>query len=330
MSSTLKAAILGIGSYLPEKRLTNADLERMVDTSDEWIVQRTGIRERRIASADQATSDLSLHASLAALRSAGLTPGDLDMIIVATATPDTQTPSTACWLQAKLEAGRCAAMDIGAACSGFLYGLSLCKAYIESGAYRRILLVGAEKLSSITDWTDRSTCVLFGDAAGAVIVGPSEKGRGEILSTVLTANGRDGELLLVPAGGSRLPASAETVASRQHALRMQGQEVFKIAVRVMAESAAEAVAKAGFKVSDVDWLIPHQANQRIIATTADRLGIPAEKVVINVDHTGNTSAASIIVALDEAVKDGRVREGHLICMAAFGAGTTVASTVMRW
>lgn len=329
MTPSCKAGILGIGSYLPERRLTNADLEKSVDTSDEWIVQRTGIRERRIAAENQATSDLGLEAARRALADAGLAVTDIDLIVVATATPDTLTPSTACWLQAKLGASRCPAFDLSAACSGFLYGLSLCKAFVESGAYRNILLVGAEKLSAFTDWTDRSTCVLFGDAAGAVVIGPTQ-GKGEILSTVLSANGGDAELLNIPAGGTRCPASAETVARRDHTLRMEGREIFKIAVRMMADLAAKAVTLAGLTVDQVDWLIPHQANLRIIATTAEKLEIPMEKVFLNVERMGNTSAASIIVALDEAVREGKVRRGQNVCMAAFGAGTTVAAAVMRW
>lgn len=329
MTEKPKAGILGIGSYLPERRITNADLERMVDTSDEWIVQRTGIRERRIAAEGESTSDMALKASMGALRDAGLTAQDLDLIVVATCTPDTLTPSTACWLQGKLAAGPIAAFDLSAACSGFLYGLSLCKAYVETGAYRRILLVGAEKLSAFTDWTDRGTCILFGDAAGAVVIGPTG-GKGEILSTHLAANGGDADLLNIPAGGARLPASPETVAQRKHTLQMQGREVFKIAVRVMADAAAESLRKAGLGVAEVDWLVPHQANLRIIATTAERLGIPMEKVYLNVERTGNTSAASIIVALDEAVASGAIRRGQVLCMAAFGAGTTVASAVVRW
>lgn len=330
MTEPIKAGILGIGSYLPERRLTNADLSKMVETSDEWIVQRTGIRERRIAAEGESTSDLGTEAARKALVNADLKPEDLDLIVVATATPDHQFPSTACWIQKKLGAGRCPAFDMQAACSGFIYGLELCRALVERGFYQRILLVGSEKLTSVTDWTDRGTCVLFGDAAGAVVIGPSGEGRGEILSTHLSANGGDADLLKVPAGGARMPATAETVAQGMHFLKMEGREVFKIAVKVMPESAFLALNKAGLTVKDVDWLVPHQANLRIIQTTAERLGIPMEKVLVNVDRLGNTSAASIIIALDQAQAEGRLKAGQKVVMAAFGSGTTVGAAVVRW
>jgi 3-oxoacyl-[acyl-carrier-protein] synthase III len=330
MSTPIKAALLATGAYLPSKRLTNADLEKMVETTDEWIVQRTGIRERRIAGVEETTSDMCLKAAQNALQKAGMTADEIDMIVVATVSPDTPMPSTACWLQKKLGAPRCPAFDLSAACSGFLYGLSVSKAWVENGAYRRILLVGAEKLSAFMDWSDRGTCVLFGDGAGAAVIGPSEGAGGEILSVYLSANGEDADLLTIPAGGSRLPASRDTTDGKMHSIKMQGKEVFKIAVKVMAEAVQHSLRAAELDVNKLDWLIPHQANLRIITALADRLKFPMERVFLNVEKTGNTSAASVIIALDEAVSMNRIQRGQTVGMVAFGAGTTLGSTIVRW
>jgi 3-oxoacyl-[acyl-carrier-protein] synthase-3 len=318
-----------VGSYYPERVLTNQDLERMVDTSDEWIVTRTGIKERRIAAPEQASSDLAENAARRALEMAGCTPRDLDHIIVATVTPDYMFPSCACTLQAKLDAPQAVAFDISAACTGFVYGLSLSKALIQSGQSRRILLVGVETLSRITDYEDRTTCVLFGDAAGAVIVEASDDAEG-IVSVALGSDGQYGPLLYQPAGGSRNPATAETVANHMHMMKMNGNEVFKIAVRGMEAISRQALEEAKLDVSDVDLFIPHQANRRIIDAMSKRLGIPEEKVVVTIERFGNTSAASIPVALDGVVREGRVKPGMLVGMAAFGAGLTWGGALVRW
>jgi 3-oxoacyl-[acyl-carrier-protein] synthase III len=324
------AAILGVGSYAPARVLTNGELSRMVDTTDEWIVTRTGIRERRIAEDGVATSDLAARAGEAALRSAGLKPGDIDAVLVATLTPDLPFPSTACLVQQKLGLPTCMAFDLQAACSGFIYGLEVAQSLVSSGLHRNVLLIGAEKLSSIVDWKDRSTCVLFGDGAGAVVVGPGPARGGGILGVRTGADGSDAELLLVPAGGSRQPASAETVAGRQHFLRMNGREIFKHAVLVMEQAVHEVMAQHGVAPSDIDCVVPHQANFRIIDTLSERLKLPLERFVINVDRYGNTSAASIPLALDEAVREGRIHPGSLVLMVAFGAGLTWGSALLRW
>ncbi len=330
MPTPKSAVIRGTGSYYPERILTNQDFERMVDTSDEWIRTRTGIRERHIAEPEQASSDLALLAARKALKAAGWTSADLDLIIVATVTPDYLFPSCGCTLQAKLGAGQAAALDIGAACTGFIYGLYLSRALILSQQVRRILLVGVETLSRITDYTDRSTCVLFGDAAGAVAIeGDPEPDRG-LLSVVIGSDGDQGELLFMPGGGSRHPASHETVDQRLHFMKMAGNEVFKIAVRGMESIARRAVEAAHINVGDLDLLIPHQANIRIIDATAKRLEIPPEKVVVTIERFGNTSASSIPLALDEAVTSGRVKKGNVIGMVAFGGGLTWGASVMRW
>jgi 3-oxoacyl-[acyl-carrier-protein] synthase-3 len=321
--------ILGTGSYLPEKILTNYDLEKMVDTSDEWIRTRTGIRERRIASAEEASSDLAYHASLKALSQAGISAEDLDMILVATVTPDMFFPSTACLLQHKLGARKIAAMDISAACSGFLYALSTAYQFVKSGSCRYVLVVGVECLSKITNWKDRKTCVLFGDGAGAVVVGPVDEGYG-FLSFELGADGSGGDLLLVPGGGSRCPASANTVKDELHYIQMNGQEVFKFAVRIMEQTSLAVVDKAGLSKEDVQLLIPHQANFRIIDAARKRLGLSEEQVVINVDKYGNMSAASIPVALDEAVQEQRINKGDIVVFVGFGGGLTWGASAMRW
>jgi 3-oxoacyl-[acyl-carrier-protein] synthase-3 len=322
--------IRGTGSYYPDRILTNTDLEKLVDTSDEWIRTRTGIRERRIADFPMTSSEMALHASREALATAGWTPEDLDIIMVATVTPDYTFPSCACTLQGKLGAGKAAAFDLSAACTGFIYGMKLARALVLSGQARRILLVGVETLTRITNYTDRTTCILFGDAAGAVVIeGVEEESRG-ILSVAVGSDGDKGELLYMPGGGSRYPASHETVDQNMHSIRMAGNEVFKIAVRGMETIARKALDEAGCTVEDVDLLIPHQANIRIIDATAKRMGVPPEKVVVTIERFGNTSSASIPLALNEAVKEGRVREGHLLEMVAFGGGLTWGAAVVRW
>ena len=308
--------------------LTNFDLEKMVDTSDEWIRTRTGIVERRIADPDVATSDLALPAAQAALEQAQVDVSDIDLILVATVTPDTIFPCTAAILQQRLGA-KAAAFDILVGCTGFVYGLAVAREMIASGAYDHILVLGAETLSRIADWEDRSTCVLFGDAAGAAVVGPVPEGRG-ILSYSLGNDGTNADALKIPAGGSRMPASQETVANRLHYLTMNGPEVFKFAVRSMAESSEAVVSRAGFTMKDIDLVIPHQANLRIIDAAAKRFNIPYERFVHNLEHYGNTSAASIPLALDESVREGKISSGDLILLSSFGAGLSWASMVMRW
>ncbi|WP_054029017.1 beta-ketoacyl-ACP synthase III [Bacillus sp. FJAT-28004] len=321
--------IIGTGKYVPERILTNKELEAMVETNDEWIVTRTGIKERRLASAEEATSDLALHASRDAIAAAGLTAEDIDLIIVATITPDMFFPSTACLLQDKLGAKKAAAFDLSAACSGFIYGLATGSSMIASGLYKHVLVVGAETLSRITDYTDRNTCILFGDGAGAVVLGPVEEGRG-FQSFVLGADGSGGDLLKVNGGGSRVPASEESIQSKQHFIHMAGNDVFKFAVRIMGSVAEEALQKAGLVKEDVDLLIPHQANIRIIQSALNRLSLPDDKAMINLDKYGNMSSASIPVALAEAVEQGRVSEGDRLVLVGFGGGLTWGASVLVW
>lgn len=333
MSSSVvrpSAAILGTGSYAPDRILTNAELAHMVDTTDEWIISRTGIRERRIAGAHEHASDMAARAGAAAMRAAGVQPQDIDAVIVATISGDLPFPATACLVQEKLGLPRRTAFDLQAACTGFIYGLEVASAFVQSGTHRHILLIGTEKLSSFIDWKDRSTCVLFGDAAGAVVIGPARTSHTGILGVKTGADGSDVELLYQPAGGSRHPASADTVAHRQHFLRMNGREIFKHAVLVMEKAVISLLAESKMTVEQIDCIIPHQANRRIIETLAERLEIPLERFFINLDRYGNTSAASIPLALDEAVRAGRVRPGHAVLCVAFGAGLTWGSSVMRW
>lgn len=329
MNGKRSVGILATGSYTPERVLSNFDLEKMVDTSDEWIVTRTGIRERRISAPDQASSDLAYEAAKKALEKAKLSPEQLDMIIVATVTPDTMFPSTACILQDKLGATRAAAMDLSAACTGFLYGITTATQFIQNGLYKYILVVGVESLSKITNYKDRNTCVLFGDGAGAAVIGEVQEGYG-FQSFELGADGSGGSLLCLPAGGSRTPASSETVENNLHYLTMAGGEVFKFAVRVM-NSATEAVlTKAGLTKEDIGLLVPHQANKRIIDSAVQRFGLSEDKVVINLDRYGNMSSASIPVALDEAVEAGRVKEGDNIVLVGFGGGLTWGAALLKW
>lgn len=323
------AGIIGIGSYVPEKVITNGDLEKIIDTSDTWIVERTGIRERRVVSEGQATSDLATIAAERALADAGVSAEELDLIIVATVTPDMVFPSVACLVQNNLKAVNAAAFDLTAVCSGFMYALVTGSTFIQTGMYKKILIIGAEALSTITDWTDRNTAILFGDGAGAAVLAEVPEGFG-VLGVHLGAEGAGGDLLKMPAGGSRLPATAETVAQRLHYTRMDGNEVFKFAVKVMGEAVKQALEMANLTTADIDYLVPHQANIRIIQSAAKRVGMPMDKVVVNVDKYGNTSAASIPIALDEAVKDGKIKKGDTIAMVGFGGGLTWAASIVKW
>ncbi|CQR55562.1 beta-ketoacyl-ACP synthase III [Paenibacillus riograndensis] len=321
--------IIGTGKYVPEQILTNSDLEKMVETNDEWIVSRTGIRERHIAAPHEATSDLAYEAALKALDSAGMKAEDLDLIIVATVTPDSTVPSTACILQDKLGAKGAAAFDLSAACSGFVYSLATATGFIQNGMYNNALVIGADTLSRITDYTDRNTCVLFGDGAGAVIIGEVPEGRG-FQSFDLGAEGSGGSLLNIEAGGSRLPASHQTIEDKKHFLYMNGREVFKFAVRVMGTATERVLTKAGLGKENIDLFIPHQANIRIIQSAMQRLDLPPEKCVINVDKYANTSAASIPLALVEAAEEGRIKEGDTLLMVGFGGGLTWGASVLIW
>lgn len=328
MNKKFGVKIAGTGSYFPKKVLTNADLEKIVDTSDEWITTRTGIKERRIAEKDQATSDLALEASKEALKAAGMNPQEIDCIIVATVTPDMFFPSTGCLLQKKLDIKDCPAFDLSAACSGFIYGLSIAKAYIESGIHKNILLVGAESLTKFTDWTDRNTCVLFGDGAGAMILSASEE-YDDVLSVYIGADGTYSDLLYLPGGGSANPTTADTVNAKMHTIRMLGKEVFKAAVPKMAIAAVKALEIANKKPEDIALFIPHQANMRIIEAVAKRLEISMDRVFVNIHKTGNISAATTITALDEAIKTGRLKKGDLVELVAFGGGFTWGATLIR-
>ncbi len=321
--------IVGSGFYVPEKILTNADLEKMVDTSDEWITTRTGIKERRISAPDEFTSDMCAEAAKYALQNAGLGVNDIDAVIVATSTPDTLFPSTACWTQSKLDAGHVPAFDLSAGCTGFLYGMIVSEGLILSGAARRVLLVGGETLTKITNWKDRNTCVLFGDGAGAVVLEESQDESG-MLSHYWKADGKLAELLLQPGGGVRKPPSHEMVDLDLQYLSMKGNEVFKHAVKRMGEAATKALKKASLDKSQVDYLIPHQANVRIIDATGRRLKLPPEKVYVNIHKYGNASVATIPIAMHELRRDGKFSPGTHIVMAAFGAGFTWAAVTYRW
>ncbi|MGE5308252.1 MAG: beta-ketoacyl-ACP synthase III [Deltaproteobacteria bacterium] len=323
-----KIGILGLGKYLPEKVLTNADLEKMVDTSDEWITTRTGIKERRIAAPDQATSDLAVRAGRQALADAKLEPKDIGLIIVTTVTADHQFPSTACYVQAALGARDAICFDIQAACSGFIYGLSCAENFLKAGSCKYALVVSAETMSRFTDWQDRSTCVLFGDGAGAAVVGEVENGG--IIASYMGADGTKTDLLDMAAGGSRLPASAETVAKRQHFVHMEGNEIFKIAVLNLADAAQAALRKAELKCSDVDWIIPHQANLRIINALSKRLGFVNAQVYVNIERYGNMSSASTATALVEAVQENKIKKGDNVLLVAFGAGLVWGAMIMEW
>jgi len=323
-----KVGIIGVGEYLPKRILTNADLEKMVDTSDEWITTRTGIKERRLAADNEATSDLALAAAKEALSNAKLAPEDLDLIIVATITPDMSFPSVASIVQNALSAKKAAAFDVSAACAGFVYALSMAQQFIACGTYKNALVIGAEKLSSVTDWKDRNTCVLLGDGAGACVLG--EVKDGGIVATYLGCDGSNLALLNLPAGGSRLPASRETVEGRLHYLKMNGNELFKIAVRTMTDAALTVLKKAGLKFSDINLIIPHQANSRIIMAVAKRLGLSGDQIFLNIEKYGNMSSASTVTALVEAVKEGRIKKGDIVLLDAFGAGLVWGAAVIKW
>lgn len=324
----MKSRIAGTGSYTPSRVMTNTELERMVATSDDWIRERTGIRERHIAASGEACSDLAVQAGRRALAAAGLAAADLDLILVATCTGDYPLPATACLVQHQLGATKAAACDLSAACCGFVYALSVADAYVRTGM-RHVLVIGSEVMSAIIDWSDRNTCILFGDGAGAAVVSASDGERG-ILSTHLRSDGSLCELIAVPAGGSRTPLSEQVVAERTHFIKMKGNETFKVAVRTLEEIARETLAANQLKVEDLDLYVPHQANMRILKAVMERLGLPLEKVMVNLERYGNTSAASIPIALDEAVRAGRVQDGSLVMLGAFGAGLTWASALIRW
>jgi 3-oxoacyl-[acyl-carrier-protein] synthase-3 len=323
-----KVGIIGLGNYLPKKILTNQDLEKMVDTSDEWITTRTGIKERRLAASDEAASDLALKAAREALKDAKVKPQDIELIIVATITPDMQFPSTACFVQAALEAKDAVCFDISAACAGFVYAIAIAQQFICRGVYKNALVIGAEVLSSVTDWQDRSTCVLFGDGAGAAVL--AEVKSAGILSSYLGSDGTKTDLLMLPGGGSRNPATHQTIDKRMHYLKMQGNEVFKIAVQSMTEAAQVALKQAGLECRDIDLVIPHQANMRIIMAMAKRLGLPEEKIYLNIERYGNMSSASTAVALCDALKEGRVKKGDIVLLDAFGAGLVWGACVIKW
>lgn len=323
------AGILGLGSYVPEKVLTNLDLEQIVETSDEWISSRTGIKERRILAPEQATSDLAIEAAKKALEQAQLPAEELELIIVATISPDMIFPATACLVQAALGAKRAAAFDLSAGCSGFVYGLVTAAQFVEAGLYQNVLVIGADALSRLTDWEDRRTCVLFGDGGAAAVVGRVPDGYG-LLASLLGSDGAGGANLQLPAGGSRRPATVETVQNREHYIKMQGPEVFKFAVRVMQEATGEVVKRAGLALEDVDLFVPHQANIRIIEASLNRMGVEPERVFVNVQKYGNTSAASVGLALNEAAQEGRLHDGDTVVLVGFGAGLTWGGAVLKW
>ncbi len=322
-------SIAGVGSYVPARVLTNADLEKTVDTSDEWITSRTGIKERRLAARDEFTSDLATQAARKAMQMAGVTAEQIDLIIIATITPDMPFPSTACLVQQKIGARRAAAFDVEAACSGFIFGLEIAQQFIMSRTYDTVLVVGAEKLSSIVDWEDRNTCVLFGDGAGAAILQNRPNSHG-LLTAVMGSDGTKADLLFMPGGGSRCPATAQSVNSRMHYLRMEGKETFKNAVQAMQTAAEEAMRRCEIDITKIKCVVPHQANRRIIDAVGERLGARPDQLFINVDRYGNTSAASVAIALDEAISSGRVQRGDLILLVVFGAGLTWGAAVIEW
>lgn len=329
METRIRAAITGTGSYLPEKILTNADLEKMVETSDEWITTRTGVKERRLAAQQEAASDLGAEAARRALRVAGVNPEDIECLIVATITGDMPFPATACFIQHLIGAKKAAAFDISAACTGFIYALSIGKAYIENKTYKKVLIVAVDLLSRITDWTDRGTCVLFGDGAGAVVLEPTTADHG-ISSIYIGADGAQTNLLHQPGGGSRNPSTAKTVKDKLHYIKMSGNEIFKLAVTAMLDSARKALDQAGLKCEDITLLIPHQANIRIIEATAKRLKLPVEKIFVNIQKYGNMSGATTAVGLDEAYREGRIKKGDYVELVAFGAGLTWGAAVIKW
>jgi len=323
------AAITGTGASVPERVLTNADLERMVDTSDEWITTRTGIRERRVAGESETLSKFAVEAGRQALEAAGLAAQELDLVICATVTPDRPVPATACTIQHQLGASHAAAFDMAAGCSGFIYALAVADQFVRAGTYRHVLVIGAELLSKFVDWKDRSTCIIFADGAGAVLVS-RRQGGGGLLGFSLHSDGSQADFIHVPAGGTLMPASEATVRERQHYIRMKGNETFKIAVRSLEEVSREVLQACGLTAADIALVVPHQANRRIIDAVGSRLGLPPERVYVNIERYGNTSAASIPIALDEAVRRGLVHPGDRLLFAAFGAGLTWAAAVVEW
>ncbi len=325
----MRARVLSTGSYVPEKVLTNFDLEKMVDTSDEWITERTGIKERRIASPEQATSDLAYEASIRALKNAGLSPNDIDLIIVATVTPDMLVPAAACLLQMKLGAKNAVAFDINGACTGFVYALSVAEKFIRTGVSKRALVIGAETLSRFTDWTDRSICVLLADGAGAVILEGTKKNEG-IQVVDIFSDGTMWDFIHMPAGGSKMPVDEKVLKERMNYIKMRGNETFKVAVKTLEEVVDTTLKKGGIKSSQLSLLVPHQANIRIIQAMAKRLDLSMDKVMVNIDRYGNTSAASIPIALDEANRMGKIKKGDYVMLAAFGAGLTWGAALIKW
>ncbi len=328
--SEIQVTIAGTGSYVPERILTNAELSEMVDTTDEWIFSRTGIRERRIAAEGEFTSHLATNAARKALEQAGMAAEDIELIIVATITPDTLTPATACYVQRNLGAHRAVAFDISAACSGFLYAMKIAKRLISDGAFKNALIIGAEKLSAFVNWEDRSTCVLFGDGAGAAVLRQAKPGEGEVIATEMGTDGNQTHLLNIPGGGSACPITTDNAGDHLSTLAMLGKEVFKHAVTRMKEAAEKVIERANLKPEDIACVIPHQANLRIIDAIADRLAVPNDRVFVNLDKYGNTSAAAVAIALDEANRTGAFKRGDHIVLVVFGAGLTWAAAAIRW
>ncbi len=325
----MRSQIVGTGSYSPSKVLTNQDLEKIVETSDQWIVERTGIRERHIAAPEEATSDLAYQASLRALEMAGVKAEDVDCIVVGTVTPDMPMPATAVYVQQKIGAGSIPAFDISAACAGFVYGLTIADQFIKTAKYENILVIGVEVLSRYVDYTDRATCVIFGDGAGAAVVSPSGDDSG-IFATEIRSDGTLAEFLFIPGGGTRYPATHASIDDRLHYIKMRGNELFKVAVRSMHDVSARVMKDAGMSVDQLDLLVPHQANTRINEAVRERLGVPPEKVYENIDRIGNTSSASIPIALDELYTQGRLKPGMNVLLTAFGAGVTWGAVLVKW
>ena len=323
--------IAGTGRYVPERILSNKELEGMVDTSDEWIIQRTGIRERHIAAEDESTSDLALQAARSALQQAGLDPLDLDAIILATLTPDTYCPAGACYVQKLLGAENACAFDLSAACTGFVYGITVGSSLVRTGVHSNVLVIGAETLSRFVDYSDRNTCILFGDGAGAAVLSRAEEGsESRLLDHYLRSDGSGADLIIMPGGGSRQPASVETVEAKQHFLSMQGSDVFKFATRSMQVLIETAIERNGISISDLDLIVPHQVNSRIIDTVLRKIDLPEDKIYLNLERYGNTSAASVPMALHEAAEEGRIETGNLVLLVAFGAGLTWGYNLVRW
>ncbi|MBI4744884.1 MAG: ketoacyl-ACP synthase III [Actinobacteria bacterium] len=330
MAKILKpVGIAGIGSYVPEKVLTNSSLEEMVDTSDEWIRTRTGIIERRIVSEDENTSDLAVEAAKKAIKDAGISEDEIDLVVVATASPDLIWPSTACIVQNKLKIKNCGAFDISAVCTGFVYGLAVASQFVATGMYKNVLLIGAESISRFIDWKDRNTCVLFGDGAGAVVLQEATEGFG-VLKNYLGADGKRIDILKIPAGGSAIPSSYESVEKKLHYIHMNGNEVYKFAITALVKSVKKVLSSSGFSLDEVNYIIPHQANQRITEAASARLKIDRNKIISNIDKYGNTSSASIPIALDEIYQSGKIKYGDLVITVGFGAGLTWGANLIRW